>query len=362
MQTILITGARAPIALEMARSFKQAGHRVLMADALHWTIARWSNSVDKYYVFPSPRFHAEGFIERIKFLIESESITHIIPTCEEAFYFSMYQHHFNCKIWVADFDTMKVLHSKYDFTEKSKPFFSVPNTIKLNEFTDWQNSENYVFKPVFSRFATSVIINQRISENTIPQNEHQNWIAQTKIKGNEICIYSIWEEGIMKAFVAYHPLYRVGKGAGIFFEPIENKLIEKQVKYFGETLKYTGQLCFDVIIDEYETPYFIECNPRGTSGGHLLNDRIAKAYFTETFERQTTQDFCIKYAMALLHPAKFFSKKVRETTDVIYKKSDILPFLLQILSLFEITYIKLKKGVSWLEATTGDIEWNGEVK
>lgn len=361
-ENILITGARAPIALEMARSFKKAGHRVLMADALHWTIARWSNSVDKYFVFPSPRFHPEKFIEKIKNLIQTKKITHIIPTCEEAFYFSMYEHHFDCKIWVADFDSMKVLHSKYDFIEKSKSFFSVPNTIKLNEFTDWQNSENYVFKPVFSRFATSVIINQRISENTIPQNEHQNWIAQTKIVGKEICIYSIWEAGKMKAFVAYHPLYRVGKGAGIFFEPIENELIENQAKFFGEALKYTGQLCFDVIIDENKTPYFIECNPRGTSGAHLLHEKIEQAYLGNTFQRQTTQEFCIKYAMALLHPKKFLSKRVRNSTDVIYGKHDILPFLLQILSLFEVTYIKFRKGISWLEATTGDIEWNGEVK
>jgi hypothetical protein len=34
--------------------------------------------------------------------------------------------------------------------------------------------------------------------------------------------------------------------------------------------------------------------------------------------------------------------------------------LLQILSLVEITYLKFSKNITWLEASTSDIEWNND--
>jgi short-subunit dehydrogenase involved in D-alanine esterification of teichoic acids len=52
LQTILITGVRAPIALETSRSFAQFGHQVIVADSQYLTIARWSNTVRKYYKLP----------------------------------------------------------------------------------------------------------------------------------------------------------------------------------------------------------------------------------------------------------------------------------------------------------------------
>ena len=52
-QSILLTGARAPITLEMARSFAKQGHKVIVCDSSRLTIARWSNTVTKYYTIPA---------------------------------------------------------------------------------------------------------------------------------------------------------------------------------------------------------------------------------------------------------------------------------------------------------------------
>ena len=365
MQTILITGARAPIALEMSRSFAKHGHKIIMADSQYLTIARWSNTVTRYYKLPSARYKTIDYIHKLNEIIEKENVSHLIPTCEEAFYMALHKDKINCKVWTSEKELMHNLHNKLIFSQFAHPYFPIPETQLVIDFSDWINSDNYVFKPIYSRFATATIIGKKLSESYFTEIEKNAWIAQKRIKCAEICVYSIWNAGILTAYAAYNPLYRVGKGSGIFFEPVIHNKTFELIKTFGAQIKYTGQLCFDVIIDELNTPYFIECNPRGTSGAHLINDKIAICYLeNKDLIVPNKQDYSIKYALAILHPLVFFTKKVRQSHDVIYKNADKTPFFLQFLSIFEITYIKIFKRLSWLAATTGDIEWNGngEVK
>ena len=154
-------------------------------------------------------------------------------------------------------------------------------------------------------------------------------------------------------------LYKIGKGSSIFFKHIENLNLKELVKNFGASNLYTGQLSFDVIISADST-WFIECNPRGTSGAHLLNKDLAKCFLeNEESIYIGHHDFMLTYLMFFTHPLKFLNKKVRKAKDVIYRANDALPAFLQILSLFEMIFIKFYKGVDLLESTTFDIEWNG---
>lgn len=360
METVLITGARAPIALEMSRSFAKHGHPVIMADSQRLTIARWSNTVKKYYLLPFARHQTEAYINALNDIIKQENVAHLIPTCEEAFYVSLHKDKINCRVWTSDAELMHNLHNKLVFTQFASDSFPIPETQLVKDFSDWAHSDAYVFKPVYSRFATGTIIGKKLSKSYFLETEKSAWIAQKRIKGHEICIYSIWDNGVLKGYAAYHPLFRVGKGSGVYFEPVEHQKTFELVKKFGEQIRYTGQLCFDVIIDTSDVPYFIECNPRGTSGAHLIHDKIATCYLEhDDLVVPNKEEYSIKYAMAILHPFSYFTKRVWASHDVIYKSNDIKPFFLQFLSLFEITYIKFTKRLSWLEATTGDTEWNG---
>jgi predicted ATP-grasp superfamily ATP-dependent carboligase len=361
MQTILISGARAPIALEMARSFHRAGHRVIMTDCQRLTIARWSTGVAKYYVTPSPRFDNDAYVRQLQQIIDKEKVNHFIPTCEEAIFVAAHREVFNCKVWTCDHKLIITLHNKHLFTQCYQDILPTPNTILLNDFTDWDNSDQYVFKPIYSRFASSVIVRKKISRIFFNAQDKNQWIAQSYIEGKEICIYSVWSEGQMKAYVAYHPLYRAGKGAGVFFEPVQNEKVQSHVKKIGTEIQYNGQLCFDVIIDEEENPYFIECNPRGTSGAHLLNTQLAEVFLgSSCVINNQTREFSIKYALAILHPLSFFRSRVRKSKDTVFRWDDLKPFFFQIFSLLEITWLKFSSRSSWLEATTADIEWNGD--
>lgn len=294
-------------------------------------------------------------------IIAEENISHIIPTCEEVFYFSRYKKQFNCKVWTTDFSLMAKLHNKFSFTEIANGYLSIPATVRLTDFFDWGNSERYVFKPCFSRFGSEVIRNKKVASADFSAEEKKSWIAQRFIKGNEICTYSVWDEGNLKAFSFYKPAYRVGEGAGIYFEPVHHRKTFESIQAFGKLLNYTGQLSFDVIIDETDEPWFIECNPRATSGGHLINVRLAEAFMkNENLITQDGKEYCIAYAMFLKHFSEYFSSRVRKSKDVVFRNNDMKPFFLQLLSLFEIQKIKRKNKISFLGAATFDIEWNGE--
>ena len=356
---VLITGARAPIALELARSFGAAGHRVIVADCQRLTVARWSRFVDKYILLPSPARQTMDFVSELRRVIIAEKIDHLIPTCEEAFYISRHKDKLSCFVWAAPFALMNQLHSKWAFIQMAKPFFAVPQTKLATDFQDWGNCHMFVFKKIYSRFGLGVIIGGTEQDCEIVRAAPEDWIAQELITGKEVCVYSVWQEGVLKAFSCYHPVYRYGKGAGILFEPVENEQVLNSVKNFGAAYGYTGQLSFDIIIKE-GVPYVIECNPRGTSGAHLLSGRLNEAFFCTGFTLMNTdKEYCIRYAMLMRHPLKTMIKRVRKAKDVIFTGDDLAPAFLQALSILEILYIKLSRNQTLLQATTGDIEWNG---
>lgn len=358
MRTFLITGVRAPISLDFCRSFQKFGVRVILADALKFPISRWSNTVSTYYELPSPKHHTTEFIAKIQTIIQQEAVTDILPLCEEAFYLSIHRDELNCMVWVDKIETMNLLHNKYLFsTETSLP------TVKsqlVSEFTDWNNSINYVFKPIYSRFANATIIGKAIDKLTIPEKEQNQWIVQKRIKGKEICTYSIWNNGRLKSYACYQPTYRAGKGAGIFFRPTNHQATFELIKAFGEEVNYTGQMSFDVMIDDMNNPHFLECNPRGTSGAHLLDEQLAASFFESPIVFQSEQDYALKYAMVIFHFFRNFSREVQQAKDVVYSSKDPLPFLMQWLSFVEIIFIWVKtQKKSLLKATTENIEWNG---
>lgn len=356
----MITGARAPIALEFVRNFYKESHRVILADSLHFPISRWSKGTSKYYKIPPPKTEIIAFVHKINEIIATEKITHIIPTSEETFYISLYKLEFNCKVWTSAIDLLNSLHNKFIFYKSYGDELSVPKSVLLTDFDDWDQSENYVFKPIYSRFASQTIIGNHLNSSYFRDSEKSKWIAQQFTKGKEICVYSIWDNGLLKAYSSYIPLYRVGQGAGVFFKSVEHKKIFNSVRNFGEKMKYTGQLSFDVIIDQFDSPHFIECNPRGTSGAHLISDKIAQSFLAnhETIFNQN-KNSSLKTVMAIAHPFAFLKKEIRKSKDAVYASNDKWPFFMQALSLLEIAYIKFFKNMTWLAATTRDIEWNG---
>jgi hypothetical protein len=361
METILITGARSPIALEMARSFFKAGHRIIMADSLQMPISRWSRIIHKYCIISSAKYDTSNFEREIIDIVQQEKVTHLIPICEETFYISMFMNKIPCKVWTSNRELINQLHNKYIFSSYANNILPIPETMLVSNFTNWESSIDYVFKPIYSRSGISTVIKKDIKEDYFKNVDKSEWLAQKLIKGTEVCTYSVWDNGKIKAFVCYEPLYRTGNGAAIYFVPKEHLAIKNLIIKFGEQTNYNGQLCFDVIIDQHNNPHFIECNPRATNGSHLVNSQLADTFLgTDYLAIQNAHEYSIKFALLYFNPFAFLSKRIRKAKDVVFRWGDLLPFLLQFLSSTEIIYLKFKHRVSLIEAATMDINWDGD--
>ena len=82
---VLITGARAPVALDLIRRFHRHGYQVFACDCNRAALGYFSNRVKKSFRVPSPRDSAARFIDALQKITTQHEIELIIPTCEEVF-------------------------------------------------------------------------------------------------------------------------------------------------------------------------------------------------------------------------------------------------------------------------------------
>jgi hypothetical protein len=308
---------------------------------------------------PPPVQDFSGFRTALKKLVEEEQVAHLIPTCEEAFYVSYCRQDLACKVWTDDWRILDQLHHKRRFLDLAKGFFALPNTTPCTDFSDWGNSKNYVFKPVYSRFGSQVLINRSAAECQAPRENPTGWIAQEKISGREICVYSLWHEGQILAFVAYKPAIRLKNGAALVFEPFFDQATYDAVVGLGKSLYYTGQLCFDVMLQN-GLAFVLECNPRSTSGIHLLGPALVSCFLEEKAlpplknapARGLKTALWLSFQRQGLYPH-------HEVQDVVFDQRDLGPFFGQVCSVLELAYLALRRRSSITRVSTWDIEWNG---
>ena len=113
---ILVTTARAPAALELARHLNRAGHEILLADCRVFSIARYSRYTKKYFRICSPRENAEQFRSDLCDIIRRESVDLLIPVFEETLHIAAEIEQFRklTRVFCDDIDKLTTLHNKYN--------------------------------------------------------------------------------------------------------------------------------------------------------------------------------------------------------------------------------------------------------
>lgn len=377
---VLLTGGRALAALELARAFYKAGHTVFMAESLRGHLSQSSNAISKNFLIPPPRQQTSAFINALKTIATKNKIELLIPTCEETYYVAMGRGQIPCAVFIEPIEKLGFIHNKWAFILKAIEYdLSIPETILvsnqddlLHAFAHWRE---LVIKPNYSRFATRTLILPTLKHALATLTFESSWIAQSYIEGTQVCTYSIVHNGHITAHTAYRSDFTAGQGAAIAFQHIEHQAVYNWVKTFVEADQFTGQIAFDFIETSDGQLFALECNPRATSGVHLF---ASSPKFPEAF-MNSSQD-CItpsgndSYMLsgAMLRyglPASILNGKIDKwlstffsSNDVIFNTNDIKPFLLQFRSI--LSYLKLARQhhITALEASTFDIEWDGEAK
>jgi len=402
---ILITGGRAPAALELARQFRKSGCLVFLAESLPVYLSRRSSAVSGAFSVRAPNQDPDGFAEDLARIAHEASIDVILPTCEEVFFVARAWKTFRalfpagCEAWVDDPEKLRLLHSKWDFNLVAQQTGPVPCTRVLTSMSELREAvrsanakEGFVLKPVFSRFAAKTMIVPKTSqiewENRIatllqdppsPLNSQNPWVFQRFLTGSEYCSYGVAREGKLLAHVTYFNRFRAGRGAGIAFEVIHHAAIEDWVTRFVADQEFTGQIAFDFIESEDGTIRPLECNPRATSGVHFFDcEPLFASVLAGVVSSDRTSGATLlspptgrlrMLALAMLTYGVGSVRGLRSlrewfhvfsrSGEVIFKRDDFRPFFDQFSVLLLFWRHSRRNRVSLLEASTYDIEWDG---
>ncbi|MEM6350595.1 MAG: ATP-grasp domain-containing protein [Cyanobacteria bacterium P01_D01_bin.14] len=383
VRTVLFTGGRAPVTLELARQFAQNGHRVLVADSLPHTLCTDSRAVSKNFVVPAPRHDPTEFIKALRQIIQRERVECLIPTCEEIFYIAagLDDLRVYCQVLVEPLHKLKPLHNKWLFMQKMQALdLAVPQTWRvasqqaLKSVLAGEVPERLVLKPVYSRFATQV----RFLDTSTPilpdidVSPAKPWVVQEFIQGRHYSLYGVAHGGRLTAFAAYPTLFTAGKGACIYFESVNCPYLLAWMQTVVAAEQFTGQIAFDMVEAENGVLYPLECNPRAISAVHLFDAsaRLDQAFLDTTNPLiQPKQDKCaaIRLAMVLyglpeaLMTGQFanWAKAMMTARSVIFQHGDPLPGLFLPRMLWQFARMSLQQRRSLQTVSTQDIEWDG---
>ncbi len=378
-ERVLITGARAPAALDLARSFRAAGLEVHMADCAPSRMASFSRAVAGMHRFPSPRANFRIFADKMRQLILDIDPVLIVPTCEEVFFLAAMA---DARVFAPDLATLRQAHSKYLFAQNAKALgLTVPETTLIKSASDLErllpDAGNLVFKPDYSRFGSRTLVGpSRIAPATRHALAMGGWVAQRRVRGAEVCFYAVSDNSRLAAFSAYGSPWRFKGGAGYAFEPL-GPVIHDRLLEIADTLTRKllprGQFACDLIIDSDETPWLLECNPRATSGVHLFQRGAALA--EAMLGRRTAPALASNARPTHVGPALWlyglptallnqraaeWRERRRVSADVISAPGDSPPVLGSLIDAARLGLIALLRRQSLAAASTADIEWNGE--
>ncbi|MCT0017725.1 ATP-grasp domain-containing protein [Lactococcus lactis subsp. lactis] len=349
---ILFTGGRAPATLEMVRNFGENGWEVFIAESIRLNMSSYSKYVKSSFIISSPGHNEKKFVTELIQIINENKIDILFPTCEEIFWVSknkeIISDSCNTRIVCDKLDSLSLLHNKYRFIKFAENLdILTPKTELLFEERDIIRKS--VIKPIFSRFGTSVqIINPK---EKINNDITASYVVQEFIKGKSICSYGFAEKGQLKFNICYKSPFNTQQALTAFI-PFSSNEVNHIVRKVVERLEFTGNISFDFIQKDGRF-YLIECNPRLTSGIHVLSlNNFITLFFGKNKEK------LLNRAQLMIPTLRY--GRILCYRDIIFSVKDMKPFFKQFSCLKIFYKVKKQQHISLIEAMTEDIEWNGE--
>lgn len=349
---VLLTGTRAPATLDLARRLHREGVRVIGADSMRFPLGRFSNAFAAHYRVLPPRQNREGFLHEIAVIAKHERVDVIWPTCEEVFHLAQGREVLNeiSRVLCPSMPTLEMLHHKLRFAEWTH---QLGDEVKAP--ASWPASavpvdERLVWKPCYSRFASRTSFER-------PPGDLAGWMVQRRVRGREFCTWALCVDGEVRTLAQYVCPVRSGRGAGCAFEPVWSDAAQRFTAIVARALNYSGSLAFDFMeSDEDRQTYVLECNPRLTSGVHVLSPEVSiRALLDGELIAHPDQ----RAAQLLLPVLASSPRYAGKSRDVMASSDDPRPAWGQMLAVAEFLGIALRLHISLLESTTFDIEYNG---
>jgi hypothetical protein len=214
-QTILISGGKMTKALQLARSFHRAGHRVILLEThKYWlTGHRYSWAVDRFYTVPNPQTaeYAQALLE----IVQNEKVDVYVPVCSPiaSYYDAAVQKVLNiyCAVMHVDVDTLQRLDDKYEFATAAQILgLKAPKSYKITDpqqvidfdFTNVQRK--YILKSIpydsvrrldLTKLPCETPAKTAAFVRSLPISPSKPWVMQEYIPGQEYCTHSTVRDG-----------------------------------------------------------------------------------------------------------------------------------------------------------------------
>lgn len=276
-----------PASLAAARLLHRAGWTVIGTDSLPLTPLSRSRSVHRWHSTPSPRDQPQAFIAALAAIGREHGVTLVLPMYEEGFVIARERAVLQgelpaAHIAVAALEQLALLDDKMRFIRHGQSLkLPVPHTVLAESTADLRRAHadldgDVVLKPVFSRFASSVLIRPSAQElEAVEPSPSEPWVVQQRLEGELISSYGLCRQGRVVAHGDYRIDFvtgrqaRQGLGASAVYLPVEAVESLAFARTLFASLGYDGQYGLDFLRTRGGL-WAIECNPRGTSGIHLF--------------------------------------------------------------------------------------------
>ncbi|MEL6727192.1 MAG: ATP-grasp domain-containing protein [Pseudomonadota bacterium] len=373
---VLLTLGRLAKGLELARALARAGHRVVIADPFQWHLVKPSNCVAKTYRVTAPVHNTQAYLEDLRKIVDAEAIDLVIPVSEEALFTSrvgpLLPAH--TRLFGPGFDHMARLHDKLAFAERCREIgLSAPETYRADspEASAMTLRSDYILKPIHGCSGIGVRLSQK-GDPLSPEDVNSENLVQTRLYGRQITSFSIVRDGTVLATGLYEGDVYLGTVSVRFKRVDDLPDVFEWIETFAKAETYTGFLSLDFFVPDTGIPHAIECNPRLTSGLHLLNPSAVAAMVTDRpvtdpIYRRTTafQDAHAALTVAvgsITKPLTYLKLlgKVLTTKDVVFDWRDPLPFFLMTPMSWDTLRQGLFEGIPLADAVTRDILWHGQ--
>lgn len=374
---VLLTLGRLAKGLELARSLHRAGHTVIIAEPFKWHLSKPSSAIQKSYRITAPNDDLDQYLADLLAIVDRESIDLVIPVSEEALYTCRLAPLLPDQVHVfgPDFDQMARLHDKLGFARRCHSLgLPAPETYPADtrEARALADRADHVIKPIHGCSGIGVHLRGR-GDAFKPGEDVPGNLLQERIHGREISSFSVVRNGKVQVTGLYEGDVYLGTVSVRFIRVEDMPAIEGWIAQFVAAETYSGFISFDFIVMEDGTPYAIECNPRLTSGVHLIHPRalaamvmgepVAHPHFKTSRAFQDAHSTLTVAVGSIRRPLSYLKllAKAFTTKDVVFDWRDPLPFFLMTPMSWDTIRPSLTEGISLRDAVTRDILWKGDL-
>jgi predicted ATP-grasp superfamily ATP-dependent carboligase len=296
-RTVLITGGKMTKALQLARSFHRAGHRVILTETAKYRFTghRFSRAVDAFYCVPEPA--DPGYDAALYEIVRYEAVDNVVPVSSPvaSIYDARARYTLDsiCEVMHATEDVVSMLDDKAEFSKVAVALgLRVPSWVRI---TDPRQILNFRFPAGRSYVLKQIAYNPvgrldapRLSRRTpqrnaalaqwLPISEENPWILQEFIAGREYCTHGTAIDGRLQVHVCCE-----SSASQLNYAMVDKPEILSWVEQFVGALGVTGQFSFDFIEAADGNVYAIECNPRTHSAITTFHNHreLASAYLED---------------------------------------------------------------------------------